>query len=77
LHPAPAKRRARRPARPLTPRVTYPKPAATARLLSALPGVGRPDPGRLVTALEWFGGARKQELRDFIAYCRRDGFAVW
>jgi hypothetical protein len=45
-------------------------------LLSGLPGAGLPDPSQFVTALEWFGGARKQDLRDFIAIGRQGGFAV-
>ena len=51
-------------------------PAALARPLSALAGVALLDPGRLVNALEWSCGVRKQELRDFIAFCRQGGFAV-
>jgi hypothetical protein len=45
-------------------------------LLSGLPGAGLPDPRQFVTALEWFGGARKQDLRDFIVIGRQGGFAV-
>jgi hypothetical protein len=36
-----------------------------------------PDPSQFVNALEWFSGARKQGLRDLIAFCRQGGFAVW
>jgi hypothetical protein len=35
-----------------------------------------PDTGRLVSALEWVSRVRKQELQDFIAFCRQGGFAV-
>jgi hypothetical protein len=63
-------------ARALKPQA-YPMPAAVARLLRDMPGDGLPDPGQFVNALEWFSGTRKQELRDFVAYCRRGGFAVW
>ncbi len=54
----------------------YPMPIAVARLFRDLTGGGLPDPGQHINALEWFSGTRKQELRDFIAYCRRGGFAV-
>ena len=55
----------------------YPMPAAMEPLLRAMPGPGLPDPSQCVRALEWFSGPRKQQLRDFIAFCRRGGFAVW
>jgi hypothetical protein len=55
----------------------FPMPAALARLLSGLPGVGRPDPGRFVTALEWFSrsfpDANRQRIvevgRTFVRHC--------
>jgi hypothetical protein len=55
----------------------YPMPAAMAPLFRDMAGDGLPDPSQYVTALEWFSGTRKQELRDLIAFCRCGGFAVW
>lgn len=30
-----------------------------------------------LTAIDWFSGAGKQSLRDFISYCRAGGFTIW
>jgi hypothetical protein len=36
-----------------------------------------PDASQLVGAFEWFSGARKQELRDLIDFCREGHFSIW
>jgi len=41
-----------------------------------LPGVPLVDVRTPVNPYEWFGG-KKDLLRDFIAFCRRGGFAIW
>jgi hypothetical protein len=55
----------------------YPMPAAMAPLLRDMSNDSLPDPSQFVNALEWFSGARKQGLRDLIAFYRQGGFAVW
>ena len=36
-----------------------------------------PEASQLVGAFEWFSGKRKQELRDFIHFCREGRFSIW
>jgi hypothetical protein len=41
-----------------------------------LPGVRLMDARTPVNPFEWFSG-KKDVLRDFVAFCRRGGFAIW
>jgi hypothetical protein len=55
----------------------YPVPAAMARMLHDMPDDDLPDPSQYVRAFEWFSGPRKTLLKEFIAFCRWGGFAIF